>query len=448
MSPRHVAVLVLVLASAAPAWTQAPQRASVTIYSHDLAFVRESRSLTVRSSRDTVRLGQIPERIDPSSVRLVPGGKARVTRLAYQFDVASGDRLLEHAQGRRVRITMRENRVLEGTLVGADGAWLVVRGDDGGLETLARGSVDGVRLAEPPRGLAFEPTLEAVIEGGAGRADAELSYLTGGLSWGAEHRVVRTGEKTAEWSTMVTVENTSGRSFDVPRLALVAGEPHRVGPSPPPPMPVMRAMALGTAEAKSADLDEQSFGEYHLYTLDRPALLRDRETQMLSMVEARTVQAAPRYLARPGAGVMSQLEIRNTEAAGLGVPLPAGRVRFYERDSGGEVRFTGETTIRHTPEGEKLTLDVGAAFDLVAERREVYNKRISDREREVQIEVKLRNRKKTPVTVVVQEPVSGDNEVIQKSHEPRRVDANTLEFDVPVAAGKEQVLTYTVRLRY
>ena len=448
MSPRHVAVLVLIAASALPAAAQAPQRAALTIYSHDLAFVRESRSLNPRSSRDTVRLAQVPERIDPSSVRLVPSGKARVTRLAYQFDVASGDRIIERAQGRRVRVTLRENRVTEGTLVGADGAWLVIRGDDGAIETLSRASVDGIRLAEPPHGLAFEPTLEAVIEGGSGRIESELSYLTGGLSWSAEHRVVQTGEKTAEWSTMVTVENTSGRSFDVPRLALVAGEPHRVSAPLPPPMPLMRTMAMAGAEAKSADLEEQSFGEYHLYTLDRPALLRDRETQMLSMLEGRAVQITPRYVARPGAGVDAQLEIKNTQAAGLGVPLPAGRVRFYERDSDGELRFTGETTIRHTPEGEKLTLEVGSAFDLVAERREVANRRISDREREVQIEVKLRNRKKTPVTIVVQEPVSGDNEVIQKSHEFRRVDANTLEFDVPVGAGKEQVLNYTVRLRY
>ena len=215
---------------ALPAAAQAPQRAALTIYSHDLAFVRESRSLTLRSSRDTVRLAPVPERIDPSSVRLVPA-KGRVTRLAYQFDVASGDRLLERAQGRRVRITLRENRVTEGTLVGADQAWLVVREDDGGLETLSRASVDGIRLAEPPRGLAFEADSRGGDRGAARVASMQSCLiLTGGLSWSAEHRLVRTGEKTAEWSSMVTVENTSGLSFDVPRLALVAGEPHRVGP--------------------------------------------------------------------------------------------------------------------------------------------------------------------------------------------------------------------------
>jgi hypothetical protein len=130
------------------------------------------------------------------------------------------------------------------------------------------------------------------------------------------------------------------------------------------------------------------------------------------------------------------------------VALPAGRVRFYEPDAAGALQFTGETSIRHTAEGEKLTLDVGQAFDLVAERRELYNRRIADREREYAVEIKLRNRKKLDVKIVVQEGVGGDAEVLKKSHEFTRKDANTIEFDVAVAAGKEAVVSYTVRVRY
>jgi hypothetical protein len=438
---------LLVALVAAPAVAQAPRQAMLTIYSQDLAFVRETRSLSLDKARDTVRIGDLPDRLDFSSLQLAPAGRARVSRLAYQFDVASGDRAIERARGRRVRVALKGERVIEGTLIATDAAWLTIRGADGALETVSRAAVEDVRIPDPPRDLAFEPRLEAVIENGTpGRMEAELSYLTGGLSWGAEHRLQRTGEKTAEWSSVVTVENASGRSYEVSKLVLVAGDPRRTGPAPPP-MPVMRAYATSAMEAK-ADLGEQTFAEYHLYVLDRRALLRDRETQTLSMIETRTVQVTPRYLARPGAGVAAQLELENAKAAGLGVPLPGGRVRFYERDASGDEHFTGETRIHHTPEGEKLTLDVGTAFDLVAERREMYNRRISDREREVRIEVKLRNRKKTAVTIVVEEPVSGDHEVIQKSHEPVRKDANTLQFSVPVAPGKEEVLTYTVRQRY
>jgi len=263
--------------------------------------------------------------------------------------------------------------------------------------------------------------------------------------------VVRRGETDATWSTQVTIENMTGRDFVDATLKLVAGEPNREG-GMPPPMPTMarNQMMVGMASAEKAQMDEQAFADYHLYTLQHPATLRERETQSLAMLDPHDVKVKPRYRYRGGdmRGVRTQMEIVNSRASGLGVPLPGGRVRFYEADPSGALQFTGEASIKHTPEDEKLTLEVGSAFDLVAERRETYNKRISDREREYGVEIKLRNRKKTNVEVVVEEGIGGDFEITQKSHEFTRKDANTIEFKIPVATGKEAVLTYVVRSRW
>ena len=434
--------LMAALASRAAAGT------ALTVYSQDLGFVRESRTLELTGARDTLRLPDVGERLDFSSVRLVPAAGARVARLAYRFDAASGDAVIDRARGSRVRVSSRGDRVTEGTLIAADGTWLVVRADDGSVSTLSRPAVEEVRLAKPPGDMLLRPTLEAVIEGGRkGRQDAELSYLIGGLSWSAEHTLVRTGESQATWSAAVEVDNSSGREYRGATLKLVAGEPRREPGQVP--MPVARAAdALMMAESKAA-MSEASFADYHLYTLDNPVSLRDRESQSFTMLAPRTVKVTPRYLFRGGArGVSSQLVIENSAAAGLGVPLPGGRVRVYEADASGALQLTGEARIAHTAEGEKMTLDVGTAFDLAAERREVYNRRLSDREREYQIEIKLRDRKKADVTIVVEEPVSGDPEVVSSSSPASRKDANTLQFTLPVAAGKETVLTYTLRVRY
>ena len=325
----------------------------------------------------------------------------------------------------------------------------MVRADDGALNTVARQALETVRLANPAGDMALRPSLEAVLEGGKrGRIQADLSYLTGGLSWSAEHVCVRRGESGATWSAGVTVQNETGRDFVDATLKLVAGEPRREQPMPQPV--VERAMAtLKLADAGGAALSEQAFADCHLYTLDRPATLRDRESQRLTLIEPRAVKVVPRYLYRGGApGVAAQLVVTNEAASGLGVPLPAGRVRFYEADATGDLQFTGETSIAHTAEGEKLTLDVGQAFDLAAERHETRQRRISDREREYSVEIKLRNRKKDAVTIVVEESVGGDWEVLEKTHEFTRKDANTLEFRIPVAAGKETMLGYTARVRY
>ncbi len=152
----------------------------VTLYSNDLGFVRETRSLDLGGGRDTVRLADVSERIDFTSVRLVPADASHVARLAYRYDVATGATLVDRARGSRVRVTSRGDRQTEGVLVSSDEQWLVVRTDDGAIQSLAREAVEGVRLANPPASLSLRPTLEAVIEGGKrGRTDAELSYLTG-----------------------------------------------------------------------------------------------------------------------------------------------------------------------------------------------------------------------------------------------------------------------------
>jgi hypothetical protein len=442
LAPSALGLLLLAaVAAAGPA---------VTVYTRDLGYVRETRALELGGGPDTVRLSDLPERLDFTSVRLVPAGPARVTRLAYRWDVASGDAFLENAVGRRVSVVSRGDRLSEGTLVACDGSWLVVRADDGSLSTLARGAVEAVRLATPAARLSLRPSLEAVLEGGRrGSATAELSYLTGGLSWSAEHTVVRRGEREAVWSAAVTVENTTGRDFVDATLKLVAGEPARAQARP---VPMMRAMAMDAkmGAAEGADLSEEAFSEYHLYTLGRPATLRGREQQSFTMIEPRAVKVTPRYVYRGGdaRGVMSQLVVVDSKEAGLGVPLPAGRVRFYETDPSGAPQFVGESSIRHTPEGEKLTLETGAAFDLAAERRDLSNKRISDREREYAVEIRLRDRKPTDVVILVQESVGGDTEITQKTHEFTRKDATTIEFAIPVAAGKEAVLSYTARVRY
>src|SRR4029453_14105464 len=88
----------------------------VTVYNGDLGFVVEDRVLERGSRGDTVRVGGLPERIHPTSIRLAPES-GRVTALAYRFDVASGDGLLERSRGQRVGVVSRGDRAVRATLV-------------------------------------------------------------------------------------------------------------------------------------------------------------------------------------------------------------------------------------------------------------------------------------------------------------------------------------------
>jgi hypothetical protein len=91
------------------------------------------------------------------------------------------------------------------------------------------------------------------------------------------------------------------------------------------------------------------------------------------------------------------LEIKNSAANHLGMPLPRGRMRFYRQDEDGRMQFVGENFIDHTPKDEMLRLYNGNAFDVVGERRRVDYRIDTSHNFAESFEIKLRNHKQEPV---------------------------------------------------
>ena len=141
-------------------------------------------------------------------------------------------------------------------------------------------------------------------------------------------------------------------------------------------------------------------------------------------------------------------KFKNEEKAGLGVPLPAGSVRVYKKDSKGGLLFIGEDHIDHTPKDEFLTVKIGNAFDVVSERKQTDYKSLGSRVWEMEFEITLRNHKDTPVTVQVNEPIGGDWEMLSSTYKSTKTAAFAAQFDVPVKANGVSVLKYRIRARW
>ncbi len=90
--------------------------------------------------------------------------------------------------------------------------------------------------------------------------------------------------------------------------------------------------------------------------------------------------------------VDSYLEFRNDKASGLGVPLPAGRIRVSRLDAAdNSLEFIGEDSIGHTPRDEKVRVKLGSSFDVVGERKQVdFRSDNNARWMEEEIEVEVR----------------------------------------------------------
>ncbi|HSR02834.1 MAG TPA: DUF4139 domain-containing protein, partial [Methylophilaceae bacterium] len=142
------------------------------------------------------------------------------------------------------------------------------------------------------------------------------------------------------------------------------------------------------------------------------------------------------------------VEFDNTEAARLGMPLPKGIMRVYKKDSQGNAQFVGEDAIDHTPKNETVRLKLGTAFDVTADKKQTDFKKASDREYRTAFEITLKNAKKEPVTVTVQEPIGGDWRILSESAPHTKVNSHLAQWQIKIPAEGKTTLTYRAIVKY
>jgi hypothetical protein len=321
---------------------------------------------------------------------------------------------------------------------------------------------DHIRFPELPETLFSRPTLIWTVENdGAARHRVEASYLAGKLAWSADYVLtVGRDDRSADVNGWVTLSNNSGTAFRNAKLQLVAGDLNRVREVMNKAMRMEADMARAAAAPPMA---QESFSDYHLYTLGRKTTINNNQTKQVSMLEGTGVPIRKRYVvsgqqfyyrnaAHPGSPLKDVVQVfyqfKNEEKGGLGMPMPSGTVRVYQEDSKGAVQFVGEDRIDHTPKDETLNLKIGNAFDVICERKQTDFEKISSGVHEVAYEITLRNHKAVPIAVEVNEPVGGTWRMLQSSHQYVKSEAWAASFNVPVAANSEAVLTYRVRVTY
>lgn len=423
---------------------------SLTVYNQNLALVKEGRSLDFQKGTNRMSLTDVAASIDPTSVHFKLRGSDKIELLEqnYQYDLVSSEKILQKYLGNTVDIVMKNGDVVSGKFLSLSSGYMVLLLGDGAVRLINSQEMLSVSAPKLPEGLIVTPTLEWLISSNVtGKRDAEISYLTSDISWHAEYIAqLDKDDKNLRLSGWVSLDNRSGKTYKDAKLKLVAGDVNRVmPPAPRAKGAVYESMAV---DMSGRGFEEKSFFEYHLYTLGRATTVANNETKQVSLFDPASTQVNKlyRYEASPGVtDVNVVVSFKNSEAGGLGMPLPAGKIRLTKLDSDGSEEFVGEDMIDHTPRNEEVELRVGNAFDIAAEMAVVDSRRISDRVREETVEVKLRNRKTEDVVISVRYRLYGDWQVLESNFAYAKKNAQQLEFTVPAKADQETVLKYRIR---
>lgn len=485
MKANYLLLVVAILLSLAPAYGQTPELkkledkvtgqlqtgqttledqtdVAVTVYNNNRALVRDRRNIKMLPGEYALRFMDVAASILPETVSLRSmndPGALQILEQNYEFDLMSPEKLMEKYVGRGVMLVNKSSDFTfneqPATLLSVNNG-PVYKVED----KIYLGHPGQVVLPEIPEELIAKPTLVWLLSNEGTDHEVEATYLTEGMNWRADYVLTLNREETAlDIEGWVTLTNQSGAAYNNAQLKLVAGDVNIVPREQVRPE-IIRADFIPVM-APAPMMQEESFAEYHLYTLERRTTIRENQTKQVSLLHGSNVALEKHYEFRGDmnfySGPISALRdtnadvfltFKNREENGLGMPLPGGVMRVYQADKSGMLQFSGEDRIRHTPKNEEVRLTLGKAFDVVGDRVQDDYKALGPNMHETAFTISVRNRKDTAIKVDVVEPMPGDWTITEQSVQHVKKDAHTAIFTLDVPADSEVKLSYRARVRY
>jgi hypothetical protein len=429
---------------------QLSESINVTVYNNDLGVIKDVRSIDIPAGKSEIKITDVAERIDPTSVHIDLDGE--VIEQNYRYDLASMYKILDRYIDKK--ITLAGEDVITGELLSVSSGQIVLRKDDGDLVMLPDYKEYRINVDKLPDGLITRPTLVWLVDSRSrGRQNVELAYQTSGMSWSAEYNLVLNSDDTrADLNSWVSIENKSGARYSEANLKLIAGDINLMKSRHA--IDEVALTASGHKAPQRKQFEEQAFFEYHMYDLQRKTTLRNNETKQIALFDAKDIEITKKYKFtyrndrnRKKENPTVRLEFENSESNNLGMPFPAGKVRMYKSD-GEDVQLVGEDMIRHTPRNEKIELETGKAFDIVIDAEIKDRDKITDKTQELEIEVNIRNRKKENIVLDYKTGSGHDCDILEANYDFEKINAYNFLFRLPVEADSETKLKYTIRFSY
>ncbi len=437
---------------------------SLTLY-RNMALVRDQTRVDINKDKTVAILQPVSTKIIPQSVTITLED-ANILEQSYSYRPITPENLLESFVGKDVLLINTNKKIgieeiIPATLIAAkDGVVLKV---ENRIETSPPG-----RIAFPfiPQDLSNSPMLKIVLKGKADKEiPVELAYLTKGIGWKADYvAVLDESAKDMELASWVTIRNHTGISFNDASIQLVAGD---INEERADFESRSNFLAKAVRMSGGKGMEQERLFEYHLYSVKHRLCLKDGQMKQLCLFSASQVPYEKHFLVKANDYPLSRrvgerkeklpvqimISFKNDDSSRLGMPLPQGDVRVYERDSKGILQFIGRDYLFHVPKGEIVRLNLGKAFDLLCTRTQTDFRKFEGTNRykslyESSYKITIKNAKKEPATVTYQERLSGDWKITKENLPHVKLSAATAAWSLNVPPGKERTLTFRVRTRY
>ncbi len=434
--------------------TEAQQSLAMTIYNQNRALVKDVRLVPLTKGVNEVAFADVSDAIEPSSI-LAQGDGVLIQEQNFNFDLLTNQNMLKKSVGLTVDVEWINPTTGE---IQNKKAQILAYNDkpilkiDNKIETNYPGRVVFNQI---PKNLWSKPTLILKLMSKSEKLEKlELSYLTTGISWNADYVAeLNVDNNVLDLNGLVTLKNNTEVSYENATLQLVAGDVNFQNER----LYEMRAQKQVSYDmAVSNSMESETLGDYHLYTMDRPTNIMSKQTKQVSLLSGTGVKVQKKYklIDVLDAGSTSEfkdvkpfvfLHFKNAQSEGLGIPLPRGTVRVYQRDSKGRLIFIGQDGINHTAVNQELDLKLGTAFDIVAQGKRTSYTKLSNGYIS-SFDIAVQNTTKDSVIVRLEQYFPSMWNLESESLPSVKENSNKVYWDIQIPASGEKTLSFKVRV--
>lgn len=428
---------------------------TVYIYQDGNVLVNETRSLTLERGVQEIELMDLPENFDFESLMIRLNGRIHDLRWSMP-ESKDWSKALKSLVGQQIRLEHSSGHRVSGTLVHAEAGTTVIRLSDN-TQTLIH-SLDGYSINVSSWDInSNKPSVISKIEPSrAGRQTASISYFTPGLNWNNRYMLILSeDDKTASLSGFTQIRNTSDQSFDNITIKLVAGSLNRSKEvvSSGYEVRLRGSSTINAANDYSPEVSAAAFGDLQLFNVAGKHSVGQGDQLRIPLFFADGIQAQKRYRYQSmdrnhefpqGGLVQVHYDIQNTDKNKLGHAIPNGIVALY-RISEAQPVLIGEDSIGNIAEDGVISVNSGAAFDILLKETISNQNRISERVMEYTIEIMIQNRKSEAIVVELERYLNPNQTIVQSGQPFQQRSARHMFTELPVPAGSDLTLEFTIR---
>ena len=448
--------------------TSAQNTLHLSIYNSNLAFVSDSREISLEKGLNQIAFAGVSSSLLPETAML-QGNGIEVLEQNYNYNLINPQNILQNSVGQKVKTALYDEKTGETKY---DEALILDAGDSHpvlafsyGIETAFPGRII---YKEIPSGLRNEPTLVIDVRAQQqGQQDLTLDYMTRGLSWKADYVADVITDEYIKLKSFVSLTNESGIDYKDASIQLISGNVRNFT-NYAPQAPMMRAaktVSYDSAAGLNAEsaVSQESFSDYYLYTLPEKTTLLNKQNKQVSLIDKNNVRYtkeyrsnSPIYLSYSArnygkyekAHPQIVYKLENKAENGLGTPLPTGTIRFFAKDSQDRQQFIGEARLPMLPVNEKAELTIGTASDITIDGKIDEIKAISKDKLIATVAHTFKNAKTEDVEIEFTQNFASNTEwkITKENLKGEKKNSSEQNWLVKIPASGETTLTYEVTL--